>query len=329
MSRIKFLLLPVGFLLVCGIYANNFSRLHIQGSVQYVPFAKLVNGRADTPFQYRFLIPWLARTSHPYLEHLHLADSIDETKDLFEFSFVFALLGVFIYCSPYLVLNDPQSNIRRNSLVRWAAAWLLMLALPFHYILPLKTYYYPSDIPAILFFVLGLTFLRQKKWSLYYLIFIIGTFNRETTIFLSIVYLLTSWKSTPRHKLAIYFTLQVLTWLAIKILLWWMFKNNASESVWYADAMGMFKYSWSQNLEFLSDPQTIVNLFSVYGYLWIPLIALWKDIRDQWLRPALLTIPLFHLAMLIPGEINELRIYGEMLPLVILGILAGTITNEK
>ena len=34
-------------------------------------------------------------------------------------------------------------------------------------------------------------------------------------------------------------------------------------------------------------------------------------------------MPLFHLVMLVPGEILELRIYADMLPLVVLGLVGA------
>lgn len=327
MSRFKFKPLTIGVLLVLIVYTYFFSQLHILNGFEYMSFQKLVRGRADTPFQYRFLVPWMGRITYYYLEHYNLIEELDEVKAIFEYSFVFVLLCAFIYAAPYLVLNDPNTNEKRDFLIRVISGSLLMFALPFHFILPARVYYYPYDIPSILFFILGLTFLRLKKWWLFLLIFAIGTFNRETTIFLPFIYLLTNWKHTHRSKLVIYFLLQIFVWVIIKFLLWQAFKDNTIETVGYTDTI--FKNTLDDNLELLTRPKAYLRLFTVYGYLWLPLLLLWKNIRDQWIKSALLIVPCFHLAMLIPGDVGELRIYGEMLPLIIMGIVAGLIANER
>ncbi|MBK6644839.1 MAG: YdeI/OmpD-associated family protein [Anaerolineales bacterium] len=329
MLRQKYNLSAMGFSLICLVYTFFFSQMHILNGVEYIPFQKLVRGRAPTPFQYRVLVPWLAGKVHNILDHYSLVEDLEQVKYLFEYGFVLALFGVFVYASPYLVLNDPNTGLKTRSLVRVVSGCLLMLTLPFHFIIPTTVYYYPYDISSILFFVLGLVFLRLEKWGAFLVVFVIGTFNRETTIFLSFIYLLTNWKNTPRARLMGYFLLQIALWLAVKYLLFLAFQNNTAESVWYADAMGIFKNTWNDNLKVLLMPQTYPRLFSAYGYLWLPLLPVWRHIRGKWIKSALLIIPVYHLSMLIPGHVEELRIYGEMLPLVLLGIMAGMVSNEK
>jgi hypothetical protein len=324
---IKQIRIPINFLLVSVIYTYSFSLQHIIKSEHYISFEKLAYGRALTPFQYRILIPWLARIFQPYLELLPFVSQLNGIRTLFEFGFVFALLAVFFYFSPSLITEDILPPAKRNT-VRWLSVWLLIFTMPFFYITPKQVYYYPSDIPGILFMILGLIFLRQQKWWLYYPIFILGTFNRETIIFLTLTHLLTNWKTTPRFKLLSHVLVQTLLWIGIKSFLWRAFYTNTSESIWYSDIFGVFKNTLQFNLVILRDPMAYSDILSVYGYLWIPLIALWNFISDRWLKSALWTVLLFHLAMLIPGEINEMRIYGEMLPLVILGVVAGITTGK-
>ncbi|RJP53221.1 MAG: hypothetical protein C4586_01820 [Anaerolineaceae bacterium] len=324
---IKQVRLPYTFLLVSGIYTYSFSLQHIINNTHYISFVKLAYGRAITPFQYRILVPWLARVFEPYLELLPFIDHLNGIRTLFEFASVFSILAFLFYFSPTLITEEILTPFKRNT-IGWLSVWLLIFTLPFLYIIPKQAYYYPSDIPGILFTMLGLIFLRQKKWWLYYPVFILGVFNRETICFLTLTYVLTNWKTEPRNKLFLHILAQILLWVGIKTFLWWFFYKNTGESIWYADIFGLFKNSWQFNLNILSNPMAYSDIVSVYGYLWIPLIALWKFIPDRWLRSAILTVPLFHLVMLIPGEINETRIFGEMLPLVILGVVAGITTGE-
>jgi hypothetical protein len=263
----------------------------------------------------------------PYIQLLPFISTFNGTQKLFEFVSVFTTLLVLFYFSPQLITEDALSPVKRNT-IRWLSIWLLIFTLPSIYITSIRIFYYPSDIPSILFMILGLIFLRQQKWWLYYPNFILGTFNRETICFLTLTHLLTNWKTAPRFKLLLHLLAQTLLWIGIKYFLWWVFRTNTSSSIWFSDIFGVFKNSLQFNLDMLRDPQAYGAILSVYGYLWMPLIALWNTIPDRWLKSAILTVPLFHLAMFIPGEINEMRIYGEMLPFVILGVVAG-LTNSK
>lgn len=315
--------IPINFLLVAAIYTYSFSLLHIMKSSYYPSFVALVSGRAQAPFQYRILIPWLARVFGPYIiKYIPFIDHMNGVKTLFEFVAVFVLLLAFFLISPLLITEKALLPAKKE-IIGWLSIWLLIFALPFLYLIPDRIFYFPSDIPGILFMILGLICMRRQKWLLYYSVFILGILNRETICFLTLTYLITNWNITPRTKLLAHFFTQVFLWIGVKILLWYLFHANGGASAGYADAFGLFRNSWEYNRITLSNLLSYPDMLSVYGYLWFPLIALWKSIPDRWLKSAILTVPLFHVAMLIPGGINELRIYGEMLPLVILGVVAG------
>ena len=71
----------------------------------------------------------------------------------------------------------------------------------------------------------------------------------------------------------------------------------------------------------LSEPLNYVLLASNFGYLWIPLLAFGTRIRDDFTRRALLVLIPYFLVGLRIDVFDELRIFGEMIPLVLLGLV--------
>lgn len=200
-----------------------------------------------------------------------------------------------------------------------------MLVLPFHFLIPRihDLWYYPSDIPSVLFFILGMWTLHKCKWGLYYPIFIIASFNRETSCFLTIYMLLLMLNAKPFPRLFSHVVFQAALWVVIKLFLYYLYGGNSNLE--YANVGGVFKFTLMDNLA-QNWIKTAVLLPSVYGLLWIPLGYYASYVRPYELRRALLIVPLFHLLMIIPGEVLELRIYAEMIPVVIIGVIMGVAT---
>ena len=107
---------------------------------------------------------------------------------------IFLLILAFRY---YITLFIKDRAL--NSLF----SFLILFILPFHFFFPRP--YYPNywyDTPSILFFTLGLIAMYKRKWMIYYFIFIIATFNRETTCFLTVIYLFTSFGKMGENHLS-------------------------------------------------------------------------------------------------------------------------------
>jgi hypothetical protein len=321
--RYNFLFLYVAMALYAGFFSYNHL---LTGEWEEASFRRLVDGTATTPMQYRVLVPWLARLLEPAIPYVPLISHINGIRKGFALGSTLLLLLVFYRFIQTLILTHYASikNDDRGTLA-CCSVYLLMLVLPFHFLTPRihDVWYYPSDVPSLLFFTLGMWTLHKKQWRLYYPIFMLATFNRETSCFLTIYMLLLMLDVKPFSRLLGHVVFQAMLWVAIKVVLYKLYEINTN--IEYADVGGVFKFTLMDNMS-QNWLKTLVLLPSVYGLLWIPLIYVAATIRPYALRRALLVIPIFHLLMIIPGEIFELRIYAEMIPVVIAGLVMGTCT---
>lgn len=315
------------FLLAMILYAGFFSYNHILTTEwEQASFRRLVDGTATTPMQYRVLIPWLARLLEPAILYIPFISHINGIRYLFALGSTFLVLLAFLQFSRALILTYyPSIADNMRDTLACCSVFLLMMVLPFHYLTPRihGTYYYPSDIPSVLFFILGLWTLHRRNWRFYYPIFILATLNRETSCFLSVYMFLLMLGTMPFSRLLRHVLIQAALWIMAKFLLYYLYGENTNPE--YANIGGIFKFTLMDNVT-QHWLKTVVLLPSVYGFMWLPLISIVAFIRPYEVRRALLVVPIFHLLMIIPGEVYELRIYAEMIPVVITGLLMGSST---
>ena len=291
------------FILASTLLAYQFTHLRINASGFYPPATPdmLVAGAAYLPFQYRALVPWLVRA----LAQLPWLQSVSTPK-LFlivEFISTVLLCAAFRRYLSFFFKNKPLNSLLALS---------LFYVLPFHFI---GTFWYPWDIPSLLFFTLGLISLYEQKWQWYYPLFVVATFNRETTYFLSLLYLLTAIGKTSWRTMALHTSAQLLLWGAIKLLLYRLYLDNPRLGY------GLFELQLGKNLNWLREPTVILGFLSLWGLLWLPLV-LWRHlVQNDFVKRTLLLLPPFFGIMLVVGVIDELRIYGELIPIVLSAFL--------
>lgn len=255
----------------------------------------LVSGQAPTPYQYRVLMPLAAHA-------LPLPPA--EALRLLEFS---ATLGLF-YATRAL-LRAFLANDNQAMLLTLAVAYIL----PFNFT---NTFHYPWDITSLLFTTLCLLALRRQAWGWYYLLFIIATFNRETTYLLTLtqVFYALFFLKTPLPHLVKHVLAQASLWLAIKTGLFFAFRHNP------AQGLGLFEVQLLRNLQQLSQPGIFLLVLRNWGMVWVFLLLWHKHIQDAFIRSALLAGMTQMLILLTVGIVEEMRIYGELIPALVLAL---------
>lgn len=269
------------------------------------PLAKLqalIDGTAHKPFQYRILIPWMVGalngiTGFSVIVLYKIVESI-------------SVVGL-IFSSRYFLRKYFEPPL--VDLFAFGTALLL----PWHYLLPREiALVIPSDIPAAMFLTLLLALMARKNWLWYYPVFVIATFNRETTCFVTLIFILVYWNKFSYRVLFYHLVSQFLIWMAIKTGLWFLYADNPGGLFELFHAGSNRSHIWS-NIEFLISPKRVLILLSSFGFLWIPIIVWYKLIDDYFINRALWALITFFVAMLIIGNLNEIRIFGEWIPLVL------------
>jgi hypothetical protein len=298
----------IAYAAMVALFAYYFSLRHLQTPQwAFASFQHLVTGTAVTPMQYRTLIPWIVRG----IRALNLPGVRTWSLESYRLGVDVASVIAGLYSARWLA--------RRVGVGPWQAlfgSWLVALVLPFHYLIPPVTRYYPSDLPAIVFFTVGLALLLQKQWFAFYPLFIVATFNRETTCFLTLAYFFTSLGRERLTTIAKHVGAQALLWATIKLILVDIYGANSVRA--YALHFDLYRDRIADNVSYLHEPQAVplFAIASMFAFLWIPLFALRRYIQNPFIERAIWIVPVYVGSMFYVGEMPELRIYGELIPLV-------------
>jgi hypothetical protein len=282
---------------VYGLTAALFTWVYFASTLQFedATLAALADFSAFRPYQYRMLLPsivhglaWLLPLP---VEWIYMGLTWATCCAL--------LLAFRAFCSYWL--QGQSLNL---------APLLMIYAMLWNYAI-ISIFIYPSDILAILLFVLGLLCLFQGRMRLYYAVFVLGCFNRETVCFLTFAMLFLYLGRRSLIYLAWQSIAQFALWFAIKSLLTYLFRENYGESV--------FQNQIANNLHFFADllARDVFALWSLanFGGLWLFIPFMWRNLPNDLKRLLLLIVP-FLLGMSVVGLLYEVRIYSELVPLV-------------
>ncbi len=288
----------VAFALVAVLSAWYFAKTRFAFNVPYdeqSSLASLAAYAADRPFQYRVLVPAIVNLIPPWLiETIRMR--------FFAIEFV-ATLGTILAFRAWLRFYFSDALL---------CSFLSLLIVPcmvFNFVLPQATpLWFPWDIPSVMFLTLGLLLLQQKRWWLFYPLFIVATFNRETTCFLTIIFFFGYWNERKTTSYWLHLSAQTLLWISIKLGLMVVFRENG----------GQFLYHHIEaNWALLGQASSYPLLLSSTGFTWIIAVVGFSAIPSPFVRRALLSLIPFLIGMFLVGRILETRIYGDLIPLTL------------
>jgi hypothetical protein len=260
------------------------------------PFDSLVHFTGRTPFQFR-LLPLLIANA---IEHIHPVSPR-------------IVFGVMTIAATYFLLVE-YAKFLGLFLSRLQAGWLAPLILYpifWNYII-LNGYLYPSDIPAILFFTIGLRALYTENWKLYSIVFLVGLVNRESICFLSAAFAIAQLGRMDKGEYCISLGIQAAIWALYKLALSSLFRGNPG-------AGDLYLPHWVENLDFvrqMAGDRTLIAQFAVtFGAIWLLIPYGWRD-QPPFVRKMLLLVPVVFAGMWFVGNLHEVRIYGELIPIL-------------
>lgn len=278
--------------------------------------AALADGTAYIPFQFRALIPWIADA----IRSSGMADLTTSYKWL-EGGAVAGLYYAFRYLlSPHLTRGSAG-----------LLSFSIFFVLPFNYILPRGIpILLPYDLPAVLFITLGLALMRRRLWRWYYVVFAVGCLNRETMVFLAVVLIAVDFGGPNHRSLLPHLGMHAAIWAVVKILMTMLYGDNPGTAFELYHA-GTQTLHLTTNIQMLVAPQSLLLILSNFGFAWVIVVAFWKRVDDRFTRKAIWVIPPYILLTFVAGNMNEIRVFGELLPLVLVPalIIAASFVRSK
>jgi hypothetical protein len=167
------------------------------------------------------------------------------------------------------------------------------------------------DPLSIFLFALALLAIGSGKDFLFYVVFLLGTLNKETSIFLVLVFFLRKYEDGPIRNALIHGLIQTMCWLTIIAIVNYAFKDLPGSLFWW-------NLPHNLNLLFSEPPDHLICLALAYAGLCYLVFRGWER-KPKFLRNALVVagIPFF-IANCLFGSLAEMRPFYEFLPLLFL-----------
>ena len=177
------------------------------------------------------------------------------------------------------------------------------------------------DLPSLGFFAVGvwLIYFRRSLWW-FSLVFVVGTVNRETTLFLLVMLLIREGLSGWR-RVAPAVGLLTVYWVGWHVWVTRHFAGNAAENgprMWLNIGLLMWPLAWAQMLS--------------AGAFCLPLVVGYRNrIKDLVVRRWVWVLPVWFVFMMKFGILLEVRIFGELIPYlaVAMCLILESVVMEK
>lgn len=320
MYRTAYLILLVG---MSGLITGMFLRSPGIIGDGRADFYHQIDGAASRPFVYRTLIPTTIRTL--------TAPINDETRQsLAEWGLNNSLVHEVFSTSAWRIDWLPEFAMASALMFLFLLAWLWSLnylttgiysgnrygidALIFLGLLGLPPFFtatnYIYDLPALFFFTLGLALMIRRQWIAYLIVFFLASLNKETTILLTMIFVLYFFNQERmnRREYIQWLVAQLLIFAVIRIILMVTFADNPG---------GALRFQADFNFRlFTMQTYTLPEYFTWIG-LGLLVFYKWRE-KPLFLRyGSTIIVPLLGL-MLLFGIITETRVFYEIYPIVLL-----------
>ena len=276
----------------------------------YLDLVKFAHGQERLPFQARDLMRWpmLAADHSAYLRHMTAARSLLRSPEFFVMELAAAvslMLAGWSAVKLYrLALPDGPTPELPFVILIIICYYDFLLGVPFSF---------PYDLPSTAFLGWGTYFaMRRRFWALLP-IFVLATWNRETSLFLIGVVLVVAvcrsgklhWRNL-RATDFVQIALMFVIWAGILIAQRHHYAGNPSEAGTRIES----------NLRYLANPQLWPHILSASAFL-LPYVFFNRNrIAFAPIRYSMLLLPFWVLLLLSVGQILEVRIYGDISVLI-------------
>jgi len=290
---------------------HNFSRATLP---------EMVYGTADKPFAYRVLVPFTVRVLTPIfpvgealidvpLVRERFIDWRWETAYATEYVVAVVLLYA-LWMGAAAAIGYMVASVYDHAIGFRNAAMIVTI----FFVIPLwiRGYSnYLNDPATLILFPVAIGLMARARWTVYGVVFVLATLNKETSILLTILFCIYLWKTRTTIPFWRVLAAQVLIYGAIRALLTLIFQANGGF---------VMENHWDDNVARMAAlVQSPLSLVLIAG-LCVFVFYRWNE-KPRVLRRALwLIVPIFVLGM-ISGVIDEFRIFYEVYPVIMALIL--------
>jgi hypothetical protein len=297
----------------CCLQTLQFIRFYCVSTVLYIKIPKYLAGIERMPFQERVLPILFLKPLYSSPRFMHFAHGTGpmtaERAPFYLLSLVtFVIAGVFV--------QKLYGAITQSGKLYFVVYPVFLIVTLWSYVIHVDANFsYPYDMPGLAFFAAGLYFVYTRKFLPLFLVMLVGTLNRETTLFLIGLYIFdaaTVPGCTADTSLRRRFALSQVSWLRVAILcaIWLAVKLPLNYIFAHNDQSENF-IRFHYNLNEMG-PRMWPSMLNICGYL-LPIV--W--ILRRYIVPArfanyLYIMPVWFAVMFTSGVIVETRIYGEL-----------------
>lgn len=165
-------------------------------------FIDLVNAQASKPYVYRMLVPWLIRATSQAIPDVfeyrinQLPEKYPALKPVLQtLTWEKAFLNLYLIGTGvfYVFLVGVMLALRRLFAALFSAPTNFERCVPMFalaFLFPWVNVTYIYDFSSLFFFIVGLVFCLRAKWVSYLLVFAVACLNKETTILLTLQFVI-------------------------------------------------------------------------------------------------------------------------------------------
>jgi len=320
------LLRRLGWLAFALLACGHFTLLDLWRSPQFVYLPLYTQYGERMPYQGRVLMAWVLHVTagNPRLEPVLAKIGTHVPTGLGDPHILVLLVSTFV--AIFTAVLAARATLLALTGDRRFASWVALLTLYMAYFNLLAiyglTYTLPYDVPSLALFSIAVWLVMTRRyWSLL-AIFVVGTLNRETFCFITLFMTLYTWfdmrqqatgehnRSTWLRRVAPHILLQAIVWVAIKLAIHHVFRNNPVDM---GNTNSVVDFHLLKNVESLLKPQQWPLYLSLFGFT-LPLFFWgYRWVSDRALARSLaILLAVWAMAMMIVGVIVEIRIFDEL-----------------
>lgn len=266
---------------------------------------KIINGIAESPYKYRILVPFILEGFiKVFSSFLSLKVSFIFSYSLFE-SVLFFIFFKVLFDYLRLWFNKEQ-------------ALLGILFVAFTMPITFKDHYFqPWSYIEPIFYILALKYLYEKKYLYFLVILILASLNRETSVFLVLLYLFTNpeiiypikFSHIMKAKSALKnFVLILALWLII----FYGIRYIRGGSQYVQNLIQI----WFQNASLSNLWKMILQIVLFLGIFWYFAVKGYR-FSNEFIKRATMILPFYILFILIFGIWREVRLLMPLYPILI------------